>query len=77
MHLIITGKVQGVSYRWYAQEKMKELGLTGTMKNLPDGTVEIHVEGEKMKEFLEWCKEGSPAAEVEKVKVISEKKFDP
>ena len=47
VHLIAHGKVQGVWYRAGAREKALQLGLCGWAKNCPDGTVEIHAEGEK------------------------------
>ena len=73
----VYGKVQGVWYRAYTRDKAIELGLTGWVRNKPDGSVEIEVEGdeEKIKELIKWCWKGSPAAKVENVKVI-EKKFN-
>jgi acylphosphatase len=41
----VSGRVQGVGYRWWTYEKGTELGLRGTVKNLPDGTVEVHAAG--------------------------------
>ncbi len=65
----IYGQVQGVSFRYYAQEKALKLGLVGFVKNQSDGTVYIEVEGEeeKIKEFLNWCQSGLKSARVEKV----------
>ena len=42
----VTGTVQGVSFRWYAQEKARELGVTGWVRNETDGSVLLHAEGE-------------------------------
>ena len=69
--LYITGRVQGVFYRASAQQEAMRLGLTGEIRNLPDGNVEAVVEGpkEQVEEFIAWCKEGPPAAEVENVRV--------
>ncbi|MBU2542520.1 acylphosphatase [Patescibacteria group bacterium] len=69
LHLKIHGHVQGINFRYYTREKAKELGLTGYVKNLPDGTVEVVVEGEEevLKNMLEWCKIGPRHARVEKV----------
>ena len=69
--LYITGRVQGVFYRASAQQEAMRLGLTGEIRNLPDGCVEAVVEGPKdrVEEFIAWCKEGPPAANVENVRV--------
>jgi acylphosphatase len=69
--LYITGRVQGVFYRASAQQEAMRLGLVGEIRNLPDGNVEAVVEGlkDRIEEFIEWCKEGPPAAQVENVRV--------
>ena len=66
VHLIAHGKVQGVWYRAGTREKALQLGLCGWAKNCPDGIVEIHAEGEKeiLEQFINWCRKGSPAAQV-------------
>ena len=46
-HIVFYGRVQGVGFRYYAVNKANQLGLTGWVKNLPDGTVELEVQGEK------------------------------
>lgn len=46
-HIVFHGRVQGVGFRYYAVNKANQLGLTGWVKNLPDGTVEMEVQGEK------------------------------
>ena len=65
----ITGKVQGVSYRAYTQEKARELKVSGFVRNVEDGSVYIEAEGEedKLNLLVEWCKEGSPQAKVDSV----------
>lgn len=40
-HIVFYGRVQGVGFRYYAVNKANQLGLTGWVKNLPDGTVEM------------------------------------
>ncbi len=69
LHLKIYGRVQGVYFRSSAQDKARELGLSGWAKNMPDGTVEIVAEGEEvqLQEYLEWCKKGPSVARVEKI----------
>jgi acylphosphatase len=43
----IIGRVQGVGFRWFAWEAATREGLAGLVRNLPDGSVEIEVEGER------------------------------
>lgn len=47
--MFVSGIVQGVGYRWYVEDKAKERGLTGYVRNIRDGRVEIVTEGEKEK----------------------------
>ena len=72
--LIITGKVQGVFYRFHATKTAQQLGLSGWVKNKPDGSVSALVQGEQsaVQQFIEWCKEGSPSAQVGNVEVAIE-----
>jgi acylphosphatase len=42
---MVSGRVQGVGFRWFVRGEAEELGLDGTVANLPDGTVEIHAAG--------------------------------
>ena len=44
-HIIFYGQVQGVGFRYYASHKAEALGLTGWVRNLPDGTVEMEIQG--------------------------------
>lgn len=44
-HLRFYGRVQGVGFRYYAVNKANQLGLTGWVKNLPDGSVEMEAQG--------------------------------
>ena len=69
--LIISGKVQGVFYRASCQEVAQRLGLTGWVKNLLDGNVEVLAQGEKEKieKLIEWCKKGSDGARVDDVEI--------
>lgn len=66
LHLLIDGRVQGVGYRWFARNAGRELGLTGKVRNLPDGRVEIHAAGDpdKLAELIGRLREGPPAARV-------------
>jgi len=71
----IHGKVQGVFFRANTQEKAKELGVKGWVKNEPDGTVSAIFEGEDsaVVKIVEWCKHGPEAAQVDTVEVREEK----
>jgi len=65
----IFGKVQGVGFRFRAQEKAKELSLFGYAKNMEDGSVLIDVEGEveQLNIFFKWCEGGSESVAVSKL----------
>ncbi len=69
VHIVVHGPVQGVFFRASTQSKASEHSLTGWVRNLPDGTVEIHAEGEKesLDRFIEWCRQGPPAANVQRL----------
>lgn len=60
--IVITGKVQGVGFRKFLQEKAHDLGLTGFVKNLPNGNVLTEVQGNPaaLSAFLRYCAEGPP-----------------
>jgi acylphosphatase len=62
--IIVQGKVQGVYYRQSTREKATELGITGTVKNLVNGDVEIIATGTDtaLTQFTGWCKHGPPRA---------------
>ena len=66
VHIIVHGLVQGVFFRASAQARATELGLAGWVRNLSNGTVEIHAEGDKdaLRHFIEWCQKGPPFAKV-------------
>jgi len=66
IHILVHGRVQGVWFRAGTKERADELGILGWVKNRPEGTVEIHAEGEKsqLEIFISWCRKGTPAANV-------------
>jgi len=74
-HLLISGRVQGVAFRYYAQDTAQGLGVEGLVRNCWDGKVEIIVEGEeeKVKKLISWCYQGPGSAIVEKVGIEWEK----
>jgi acylphosphatase len=68
---IITGRVQGVSYRASTATEARRLGVVGWVKNRSDGDVELEAEGEaaKIAALLAWCENGPPIARVTNVAV--------
>ncbi len=72
-HLLITGRVQGVSYRATACAEAERLGLAGWVRNRRDGSVEAVVSGpaEVVERFIEWARRGPPAARVDGVAVTA------
>lgn len=71
VHVIISGRVQGVWFRANTKQKAEQLGITGWVRNTSDGNVEAVFEGEKeqIKEMLNWCYHGSSMAHVENVEI--------
>jgi acylphosphatase len=69
--LRVTGRVQGVAFRWEAQHEAERLGVTGWVRNEPDGSVAAHVEGEAdaVNDMVVWLRRGPPAARVRDVAV--------
>lgn len=67
----VTGRVQGVSFRWYAQERARSLGVSGWVRNEPDGSVLLHAEGDDqaVDSLVEWCRQGPSMAKVSNVAV--------
>jgi acylphosphatase len=75
VHVIISGIVQGVWYRASTKQKAEQLGLTGWVKNTPEGNVEAVFEGDDeqvVKEMVAWCWKGPPHAKVTDVRVKHE-----
>ena len=65
----VHGKVQGINYRDFVNDTAIDAGLTGTVQNLPDGTVEVIAEGEEavLQDFLKVLPGGYSPAKVERV----------
>ena len=70
-HFVITGRVQGVGFRFYMQRKARELGVTGWVRNRRDGSVEAAVQGEPdvVVSMTAWIRRGPPSAVVNEVKI--------
>ena len=74
VRLIIEGRVQGVWFRDSTRRMAKSLGVTGWVRNLPDGNVEAVAEGpeEQVQKLVEWCHQGPPHARVTHVQQFQE-----
>ncbi|MFW6180961.1 MAG: acylphosphatase [Spirochaetota bacterium] len=64
VHLLVSGRVQGVGFRFFSVNHAHRLGLTGWVRNLPDGRVEILAEGDprSLAAFVEDVREGPSSA---------------
>ncbi len=66
LSLVVTGRVQGVGFRWYVQREAADLGLAGEVRNRADGSVEVEAEGarEALERLAELVRRGPPGARV-------------
>ena len=73
-HLFISGRVQGVAFRYYTRDIAQSLDISGWIKNCWNGKVEIVMEGEekRLKELIDWCYRGPRRAIVEKIDIVWE-----
>jgi len=71
VHLVVTGRVQGVGFRYFTATRARALGLTGTARNLLDGHVEITAEGDraKIEALIGSVRDGPPGAMVRDVRI--------
>jgi acylphosphatase len=69
LSILVKGIVQGVFYRQRTKETALRSGITGEIKNLPDGDVQIYATGtpEQLEEFVKWCNNGPDTAVVSQV----------
>ncbi len=72
-HYKITGRVQGVGFRYFTTKKAEALNLNGWVKNMTDGSVEVLLSGEEesIEEMLKHLREGPKSARVDKIIEIS------
>ena len=72
--VVVSGRVQGVYYRDTCQRVAAGLGVSGWVRNRPDGTVEVVAEGERgaVDALLDWCRQGPPRAHVVGIEVTDE-----
>lgn len=71
VHVIISGRVQGVWFRTSTKQKAEQLGITGWVRNTKDGRVEAIFEGEEetVNQMLQWCHQGPPLSKVNNVEI--------
>ena len=71
VHVIVSGRVQGVFFRYETKKEALKRGVKGWVRNLPTGEVEAVFEGEKgdVEEMIKFCRKGPPLAKVKDVKV--------
>lgn len=64
--ITISGRVQGVFFRQSTRERARALGITGSVRNLSDGNVEVIATGnrEQLERLVSWCRQGPPKAVV-------------
>jgi acylphosphatase len=74
VHLVVSGRVQGVFYRASCAREARARGLAGWVRNLPDGRVKVALEGPEpqVEAMIAWCREGPPAAWVDEVEIAGE-----
>jgi len=75
VHIIISGYVQGVCFRYFTKIEARKLGLKGFVKNLPNGDVEVTAEGNKkeINELINFCRKGPALSGVANLKIEYEK----
>jgi len=74
VHVLVSGRVQGVFFRGATHARMRALGLSGWVRNLPDGRVEAVVEGDdaRVGQALAFFRRGPPHAKVENIEILDE-----
>jgi acylphosphatase len=69
--IVVAGRVQGVYFRYFTQNKAQELGIVGSVRNLDSGHVEIIAEADNtsLEQFIRWCHKGPVTARVDAVDI--------
>jgi acylphosphatase len=69
--VVVSGRVQGVGFRWSAATEAERLGVSGSIRNLDEGIVEAELIGEPeaVEQFTEWMRVGPPGARVDDLEV--------
>ncbi|MEE9464985.1 MAG: acylphosphatase [Candidatus Neomarinimicrobiota bacterium] len=71
LRIIVSGRVQGVGFRWATQKTAQQLGVNGYVRNLPSGDVEIVIEGDEVsvERMISWARQGPAFARVDNLKM--------
>ncbi|MBE9170059.1 acylphosphatase [Pleurocapsales cyanobacterium LEGE 06147] len=71
VRIFVSGKVQGVGYRFSTRQQAQNLGINGWVRNLPDGRVEAVLAGDRptVEQMIQWCRIGPAAAVVKNITV--------
>ncbi len=79
VHAIVSGRVQGVGYRATVRHHASQFGIAGTVRNLPDGTVEVHAQGtpEQLEGFLQALEKDAGFGNVETVEITKRQYHTP
>ena len=75
LHLYISGYVQGVGFRWHAERVARSIsGITGFVRNLEDGRVEVVIEGDEalLRRFTEDLKKGALGRNIDRIEIVDE-----
>lgn len=72
LEIRVQGRVQGVAFRWYTQRQAAGLGLTGWVRNLPDGSVKIVAEGNRqdLQALADWTARGPDHARIDSQEIF-------
>jgi acylphosphatase len=76
--ITVSGRVQGVGFRYYTREMAKSLSIKGFVRNLPDGSVYIDAQGsnDALETFIQWCRSGPSRASVERIEFTYQETTD-
>ena len=71
LHIYVSGRVQGVGFRYYTQKMANKLGIKGWVRNCPDGRVELEAEAEQfeLNKFKNRLEEGPSLSRVDELKI--------
>jgi acylphosphatase len=74
VRVLVSGRVQGVGFRWICRQEAEDRGVAGFVRNLPDGRVEAAFEGDdaSVQAMLDWVRDGPNWARVESIDVFEE-----
>lgn len=69
MRILIEGRLQGMNFRYHTQQQAQKLGVTGFIRTLSDGRIEIVVQGEEdqVAKMLEWCQQEPQSSQIKTI----------